>query len=69
MGNCTPLSKFYTETCTLAEHQLLKRVRQLCKGNGGPIIIQLEIVTRHKLRVLPVLSEETKQHIDTFGAS
>ncbi len=69
MGNCTPPQKFYTETVTLAEHQLLKRVRQLCNAGGGPVIIQLEIVTRHRLRVLPKLSEEAVQHIDTFGAS
>jgi len=45
----TPIPKFYTETVTLAEHQLLKRIRQLCKRDGTVILI-IEIATREELR-------------------
>ena len=45
----TPPPKFYTETVTLAEHQLLKRIRQLCKEDGTVILI-IEIETREEMR-------------------
>jgi hypothetical protein len=49
MQSSSPAPRFYTETVTLAEHQLLKRIRQLCK-NDGTVILIIEIVTREKLQ-------------------
>ena len=41
----TPAPRFYGETVTLAEHQLLKRVRQLAKKDGMVVVV-LTIVDR-----------------------
>jgi len=46
----TPRVAWFTETVTLAEHQLLKRVRQLCHQGGTTVL--LEIISRHELSVI-----------------
>lgn len=47
----TPIPRFYPETCTLAEHKLLKRVRQISNSEQRTILI-FEIINRHDLREL-----------------
>lgn len=46
----TPQPRFYPESCTLAEHQILKRIRQLVRK--GRSILILEIVSRDSVREL-----------------
>lgn len=46
----TPRTAWFTVTVTLAEHQLLKRVRQLCHQGGATVL--LEIIDRHELSVI-----------------
>lgn len=47
----TPEPKFYRETCTLTEHQLLKRIRQIANGMRRTILI-FEIISRDDIREL-----------------
>jgi hypothetical protein len=47
--HATPAPKFYTDTLTLAEFQLLKRIRQLCKRDGT-VILLIEIIDRSQVR-------------------
>jgi hypothetical protein len=54
--HATPAPKFYTDTLTLAEHQLFKRIRQLCKRDGTVILI-LEIENRNSLKANKAMQE------------
>jgi hypothetical protein len=45
----TPTPKFYTESLTLAEHQLIMRIRQLCKRDGT-VILLIEIIDREQVK-------------------
>lgn len=47
--HATPTPKFYTESLTLAEHQLLMRIRQLCRRDGT-IILFIEIASREEMQ-------------------
>lgn len=46
-----PTPRFYQETCTLAEHKLLKRVRQISNSEQRTILI-FEIVSRDDISEL-----------------
>ncbi|MGD8501171.1 MAG: hypothetical protein PVJ86_11020 [Phycisphaerales bacterium] len=52
----TPAPRFYAESLTLAEHQLLKRIRQLCRRDGTVILI-LEIENRNSLKASKAMQE------------
>jgi hypothetical protein len=58
----------YIEHCTLAEHQLLKYLRQLC---ADPVIVLALVETLDrdtvKLRPLPRLGRRTVACIDKYG--
>jgi hypothetical protein len=54
--HATPAPKFYTDTLTLAEHLLLKRIRQLCRIDGTVILI-LEIENRNDLKASKAMLE------------
>lgn len=47
--HATPAPKFYTDTLTLAEHQLLMRIRQLCRRDGT-VILFIEIANREEMQ-------------------
>lgn len=54
--HATPAPKFSVESLTLAEHQLLKRIRQLCKRDGMVILI-IEIENRNNLKANKAMQE------------
>lgn len=58
----------FIEECTLAEHQLLKRIRQLCH-DPDVILALVETLSRDsvKARPLPRLSREAVECIDKWG--